>query len=160
MFANFLMKKPILVIGVLMFAIFLMHTSGRFPFFDRENLQSTPCHAALIKIQRNTPKEWKIYCESNNLTVEILEKAIHGNPSDLKEQMYRQLANHLVLIARHAQADLMEKILIVRLKHMHPHLEINAITEGRYMVKLAGLSTPQFIAEHLQQTVQVNDIPK
>jgi hypothetical protein len=42
----------------------------------------------------------------------------------------------------------------------HSKMEINAITEGKYVAKLATLNSPQAIIDHLKQTVQVKDTVK
>ena len=74
--------------------------------------------------------------------------------------MYRQLANYLVEIGRASESDILEKVFIVRLKLMHEKMDVNAVTEGKYIVKLSTLTSPDFIREHLQQTVQVKETLK
>jgi hypothetical protein len=160
MFANFLMKKPILVVGILMFAIFIMRSAGHLPFFNRSNLGTTACHGAIVRLERELPKDWDIYCEENNLTIEVDEDLPNVKPELIKETLYQLLANHFVLLSRSAENDLMEKIFIVRFKLKHHKLEINAISEGKYVAKLASLNSKEFIVEHLKQTVQVNDVVK
>ncbi len=159
MFVNFLMKKPILMIGLLMFSIFLMNAWDKLGFLKRD-LQTTACHGNLSKLEKNLPETWKVYCEGNNLAAEIKVLGIEANDKQLKEKMYRSLANHLMTISTLSQPDLLEKIMMVRLRLDHPKLQVNAISEGRYVAKLIGLKSQSHIAEHLQQTVQVNDVAK
>ncbi len=142
-----------------MFSIFLMNAWDKLGFLKRD-LQTTACHGNLSKLEKNLPETWKVYCEGNNLAAEIRVVGIASEDKELKEKMYRSLANHLITISNLSQPDLLEKIMMVRLRLEHPKLQVNAISEGRYVVKLSGLKSQAHIAEHLQQTVQVNDVVK
>jgi hypothetical protein len=48
---------------------------------------------------------------------------------------------------------------VVRLKLIHKLMTINALTEGRHLSKLTTLTNPKFVANHIQQTVQVQEVP-
>lgn len=154
------MQKPILAIGLLMFIVVWASSGGRNPFFEREAIKPTPCRAALIRLEKQVPSSWKLLCEGNNLAVEIVEASSELDVKKLKTLLYRQMANHLVLLAKSSQADILEKVFIVRLRLSHSKLEINAVSEGKYVAKLATLTSPEFIMEHLQQTVQVKETLK
>lgn len=160
MFAKFLISKPILTIGILMFILVWVGSGGKNPFFERDALKPTSCKAALVKLEKRLPSDWKLFCEENNLAVEINEKDHKLEGKELTALMYRQLANYLVEIGRASESDILEKVYIVRLKLMHKKIEVNAVTEGKYIVKLSTLTSPDFIREHLQQTVQVKETLK
>ena len=70
------------------------------------------------------------------------------------------MANDLISIAKISPGDNLERTDIVRLKMIHPELVINAITEGKYIVKLKTLTDKRLIAEHLKVTVQVQEVPQ
>ena len=159
MFANFLFKKPILTIGILMFSIFLMNAWDKLGFLKRD-LQTTACHGNLSKLEKSVPVTWKVFCEQNNLAVEITITTIASDDPELKQKLFRHLANDLVTISNLSQPDLLEKIMMIRLRLEHPKMQVNALSEGRYVAKLVNLKSQTHIAEHLQQTVQVNDIAK
>lgn len=163
MFLNLLMKKPILTLGILMITTVALQSQGvlkKFSFFNNPKLKATPCRAALVRLDKQIPSNWKVFCEENNLAVEINELQVPAETRELRPLMYRQLANHMVELARLSQADILEKVFIVRVKLMHPKLEINAVSEGRYVAKLATLSSPEFLKDHFKQTVQVKETPK
>ena len=48
-------------------------------------------------------------------------------------------------------------VFLVRFKLSHPKMIINAVTEGKFIVKLATLETPEHIMAHLKSTVQVKE---
>lgn len=148
--------------GVLMFGIFIAQVARKeqWSIFHNEKLNPTSCRGALIRIEKKIPANWKVFCEGNNMAVEIHEVAIPPGATNLKTLMYRQLANHMSFIAKVSTADILEKVMFVRFKLMHPKLEINAVTEGKYIVKLVTLETAEHIMTHLKSTVQVKEIEK
>lgn len=159
---NNLMKKPVLAIGIILFSLFLMQVSKKekWGIFHNDRLIPTSCRAALIRIEKKIPANWEVFCEGNNLAVEIDEIGVPEKATNLQPLMYRQLANHMSFIARVSQADILEKVFLVRFKLTHPKLEINAITEGKFIVKLVSLDNPEHIMTHLKSTVQVKETVK
>lgn len=156
-----LMKNPILVIGIMLFGLFVHQVAKKegWGIFSNRKLISTSCTAALVKIDKNIPSDWKTECEGNNLAVTIKEE-LSKDEKNLQMIMYRQLANHMAYIAKASQIDVLEKVTFVRFKITHPQLIINAVTEGKYIVKLATLEDPELIRSHLQSTVQVQEVRK
>ncbi|HXH74942.1 MAG TPA: hypothetical protein VNJ08_08255 [Bacteriovoracaceae bacterium] len=159
---NSLIKNPILAIGILMFGLFIMQVvrKEKWGIFHNDKLISTSCRGALVRIEKKIPENWKVFCEGNNLAVEIRELAIPEKSTNLNVLMYRQLANHMAFVARVSTPDILEKVFFVRFKLMHPSLEINAVTEGKFIVKLLNLESPEHIMTHLKSTVQVQETVK
>lgn len=153
------MQKPVLAIGLIMFGLFLSQVARdqKWGLFHNDKLKSTSCNAVLIKLEKKVPGNWKVFCESNNLAVEIKETAIPEGSTNLKSLMYRQLANHMSFVARSSHSDILEKVFFVRFKLIHPKMDINAVTEGKFLVKLSTLETPEHLMAHLQSTVQVKE---
>ena len=153
------MKKPVLAIGLIMFALFLFQVNRgqKWGIFHNNKLMASSCGAVLIRIEKKIPANWKAFCEGNNLAVEINEIVIPKGANNLKTLMYRQLANYMAFVARSSHSDILEKVMFVRFKLMHPKMEINAVTEGKFIVKLATLEVPEHIMTHLQSTVQVKE---
>jgi hypothetical protein len=154
---NSLMKNPVLAIGIILFSLFLYQVASKeqWGILANEKLIATPCKAALVRLVKHTPENWKLFCEGNNMAVVIDEITIPKDAANLEILMFRQLANHMAMTARLSQVDILEKVLFVRFKVIHPRMEINAMTEGQYIVKLATLETPEHIMAHLKSTVQV-----
>lgn len=153
------MEKPILAIGLLLFGLFIFQVSNekKWGLFNNPKLTATSCHAVLVKVEKIVPANWRLFCEGNNMAVEINEISIPKAATNLKTLMYRQLANHMAYIARQSHPDILEKVFFVRFKLSHPKMIINAVTEGKFIVKLATLETPEHIMTHLQSTVQVKE---
>ena len=159
---NSLMKNPVLAAGIIMFGLFLVQVARKeqWGIFYNEKLTSTSCKGASIRLVKKIPGNWNLFCEGNNMAVEIKEIAIPEKAPNLRSLMYRQLANHMSFIARSAETDILEKVLFVRFKLVHPQMEINAVTEGQYIVKLKTLESPEHIMAHLKSTVQVKETSK
>ena len=131
------------------------------------------CRAVTVKLDRRIPSSWKTECEGrdfNNLFVSMnidelppkdstKDKSKSEKERLLKVLLYKTLANNMILTAKNSPADNLERTGMVRFKLNHPKLKINALTEGRFLVKLQTLSSPQLIAEHLKVTVQVKEVP-
>lgn len=159
---NSLMKNPVLTLGIILFGMFLYQVASheKWGVFYNEKFTSSSCKAVVIQVEKRVPANWKTFCEGNNLAVEIHEIAIPADASHLEALMYRQLANHMSYIARVSHVDMLEKVDFVRFKLTHPKMDINAVTEGKFIVKLATLESPEHIMTHLKSTVQVKQTVK
>ncbi len=159
---NSLMKNPVLTTGIILFGMFLYQVASkeRWGLFANQKLLSTTCKAVVIQVEKRIPANWKIFCEGNNLAVEIVEVAIPPEADRLDALMYRQLANHMSFVAKVSHIDMLEKVDFVRFRLSHQKMEINAVTEGKFIVKLATLETPEHIMAHLKSTVQVKQTVK
>ncbi len=164
-----LMKNPMLAIGVLMMVIFLFQANKKYNWWEsrKQKLMPSSCKAVLVKLDRRIPQNWHTQCEGtsyNNLVVEVnfpVEKS--SESEDIKQvraKLYREMANDLISVAKISPEDNLQNTDIVRLKMIHPKLIINAITEGKYIVKLKTLTDKRLIAEHLKVTVQVQEVPQ
>lgn len=156
---QYLMKKPILAIGIIMFGLFISQVARKeqWGIFYNEKLIATSCKGVIVRLQKEIPGNWKTFCEGNNLAVEIEEVAIPAGAANLRSLMYRQLANHMNLVARVSHTDILEKVDFVRFRLTHPKMVINAVTEGKFIVKLATLESAEHIMAHLKSTVQVKE---
>jgi hypothetical protein len=159
---NSLIKNPILAIGIILFGMFIFQVAKKekWGIFHNDKLITTSCKGALIKLDNKIPANWKAFCEGNNLAVIIDETAIPEDAKNLKILMYRELANHMAHVARTSHPDILEKVDFIRFRLLHPKMQIDAVTEGKFIVKLATLESPEHIMTHLKSTVQVKETIK
>lgn len=156
-----LMKNPILMIGIISFSLFIYYATSKGKLGRREALMPTSCKALRVKLDRRIPANWKSECEGNNLAVEItLPREEKVLDKDLSAYLYRHLANDMISIAKNSPSDNLERTDFVRVRINHPDRQINALTEGKYLTKLATMKDKRLIAEHLKLTVQVQEITK
>lgn len=161
-----LMKNPILAIGILFMVIFLFQAGEKYNWWPSraQKLMPSSCKAVRVKLDRRIPANWHTECEGsdfNNLAVTIkyaqeLDKKV-DKEDDLNKLVYRELANDLIRIAKNSPGDNLERTNIIRIRFIHPQKQIDAITEGKYLVKLQTMNDKRLIAEHLKVTVQVRE---
>ena len=163
-----LMKNPVLAIGMLFTIIFLFQVGEKYNWWPsrRQKLMPSSCKAVRVKLDRRIPANWRSFCEGkdfNSLAVEIKYPTEKGqevkDDKDLKKLVYRELANNLILIAKNSPSDNLERTQMVRVRFFHPQMQVDALTEGKYLVKLQTLTNKQLIAQHLKVTVQVKESP-
>jgi hypothetical protein len=161
MVLNFLLKKPILIIGIVMFSLFAYQVAKKEGWIDSsDKFASTSCKGVVVGLQKRIPDNWKVFCEGNNLAVDIKEVAVPEKAANFRELMYRQLANHMTHVARISTPDILQKVMFVRFHIVHPKMTLDAVTEGQYIVKLATLENAEHIMSHLKATVQVKETLK
>jgi hypothetical protein len=164
MIAKSLLKNPVLMIGILMMFIFLWDMNRKYGWTAKRNekLKARSCNAVLVKVEKRIAANWKVFCEQNSLAAEIefsFDKSKLKDQSNFKKVMYRELANNLVLLAKISPSDNLERTDYVRVRLVHKDLTINALSQGRHVAKFQTLTTPQMIAQHLQATVTVQEVP-
>jgi hypothetical protein len=165
MIVNSLLKKPILIIGILLMVIFIFDLRRRGIFFGRyQKLKATSCNSVLVMLNRRTPDTWKNSCKESTLTVAIQltlpPKIKNAKDQVLRQYLYRELANNLIKIAKNSLNESLERTFSVHVKQRSQRMDIDAVTEGRFIAKLATISDPKFIAEHLKNTVHIKERPK
>lgn len=161
-----LIKNPVLSVGLLFFFIFMAVYGQTFMekmgWIDKDRLNPTSCRAVMVKFKKRIPANWQAWCEDNNLAVQIQypeEKDKKLPKEKLCPLVYREIANYLKTIASPTMTpnDNLERTDIVRLTLVHPQITIAAVTEGKYLAKLATITRPKLLAEHLKVTVQVKE---
>ncbi len=164
MIAKVLFKNPILMIGILMVTILLLTLNKKGMFFNRtELLKATSCNSVLVMLNKRTPETWTNKCRENNLEVNIestLKPKQLKDPNTMKAVLYRELANNLIFISKNSLNESLERVLFVSVKINSQKMEINALTEGKYIAKLATMKNSKFISDHLKKTVKVKEIIK
>lgn len=164
MASKLLTKYPILMVGLLLMALFLFQLRDKGIFESRrESMTASSCKATRVMLDKRIPSNWNSLCEGNNLAISInysLKESEYKELDNLRAIMFRELANDLILIAKNSPIDSLERTDIVRVRMNHPKLEINALTEGKFIVKLATIKSSELLKEHLKATVQVKETKK
>lgn len=142
-----------------MFSVFIFQVAKKEGWINgtSDKYTSTSCKGVVVGLEKRIPDNWKVFCEGNNLAVDIKELAVPEKATNLKALMYRQLVNHMAHVARISEPDILQKIFFVRFHIVHPGLTLDAVTEGKYIVKLATLENAEHIMTHLKATVQVKE---
>lgn len=166
MVAKSLMKNPILMVGILLMSLFLFQLRDQGFFKDRAaKMLPTSCKAVKVRLDKYFHKTWKIACDGNNLNLEIpVDKKVVNydlkDPKVLKPIMYKALANSYISVSKYSPQDSLERTMIISIRLIHPHMTLNSISEGRHVFNLKNMKNFKLISEHLQKTIQVQEVTK
>jgi hypothetical protein len=159
------MEKPVLAIGIIFISLFLFDLNRR-GYLDsfKNRFNPTSCYGALPYLSKRLPKESKARCDNNNLrvswTIAIGELIRVDKPEKILAANYRELANNLTFIAKNTPQELLNAITTVTLMQEGEDYTLTAISEGRKLSLLKDLKSPELIAEHLRNTVKVQEVTK
>ena len=110
-------------------------------------------------LDRRIPSNWATKCDNNNLSIAITPtKKVEAK--NLKAYLYRELANSMIYIAKNSPVDGLERVLIVSIEMHSKELQINAITEGKDIVKFSTIRDRNLVLDHMRSTVNVKEIAK
>lgn len=161
MLANLLLKKPALVMGILMMGLFIYDYSNRSgnkkSIFFRDAFTSWSCKPVVLKLEKTTPKGWSFVCSEENLKISIELQATAKSGAE-KQLLYREMANNLMFISKVSPEENLERVPIIHLVMIGENYRIDAITSGDDLSKLKHLKDKRFINQHLQSTVNVKEL--
>ena len=158
-----LLKYPVLVIGVILFGLFLADDNTR-KWLKSEGEKRIPstCRALKSRLESKVPPHWALNCQDKlTLTVELdyiqkksLPLPIHGK---LKNVAYRTLANDLHHFAKLSNPETLVRLARLQMVLRHPKIKIEAISDGESLVKLGKLESKQAISDHLRVSVKIRE---
>lgn len=159
MIGQYLLKKPILGLGILMCVVVLLNAKNRDPWgiLSNDRLKPTPCKAVLVRLEKKVPENWRVSCEENDLSVEVVAMTKFPPKKFDKALLYRELANNLFLLANTSTQDILAKIRWVKMTQYQESLDIFAIGSGEHISKLASLNSKKFIMDHLKSTIRIKE---
>lgn len=156
------LKYPVLVVGVILFALFLSDpkTAEWWEKSQRRFIPST-CDAVKDRVAPKAPESWSLSCP----TIHLLVVNIEHNTADsgllvLRPQMYKHLANSLSALAKYSNIETLEFLKSVEIIIEHPRLSIRSKTDGEAVAQILKLKSQQEIAQHLKLTVKVKELVK
>ena len=157
--------------GIVMMFVFISLYGGKFmdkmgySSFLQGRFETTSCRGVLAMLRRTLPAGQSARCEGNALSVEMayrpLMKGRALSKGVLCPLLYRELANSLKFLASEQTAplDILERVEMVYFKLTHPRLMIYAATSGKHLVGISALTSPRSLAEHVRDTVKVQEFP-
>lgn len=163
MIAKILMKNPVLMIGIIFMGLFLnqLRLKG---YFTRDGLIPTSCKSSLVMLNKRIKKNWSTRCNHNEMLITIdMDSEKLRAIKDIKKYkafIYRELANHLIFVAKNSPEDSMSRVDKIFIFENSKRFNIQALTEGKYLVKFITLKDSSYIMKHLQNTVKVKEISK
>ena len=155
------LQHPILSIGILFMIIFIFFLRDNGFFKSHyDSLTPTSCKSAIVMLKKRMPKNWKVKCEKNYLSVLIHSPLVQKNYIEQKlfrAAVYRELANGLMFISRNSLHESLERVFWISIHFKTKDMEIAARTKGEHLAQFRNMKDQKIIAEHLQATVEVKE---
>lgn len=155
------MKYPVLIMGIIMFTLFISNgrTQNWWQKAKRRFIPST-CDSLLTRLNPKVPKSWKMSCPTIDLLILEYEHKKKSPIDEMRVEMYKKTANIIVQFSKMANPETLEDLQAFRLIIKTSRLEILSQTDGEAMIAFRKLEGKQKIAEHLKLTVKVKETIK
>lgn len=175
MFTKNIMKFPVLIMGLVMFGIFISQDTTKV-WWNKAKARYIPstCKSVIERVQKHSPDDWQLECH----TTQFLVVTIPFNKNVKKKEllrvaMYRQIANIYKEFATHSNIPLeyaedgkrkvyneietLERLENIQINLAHKDLKIITQSDGQAIAKFLKLKRQEDIANHLKLTVKVRE---
>jgi hypothetical protein len=156
------LKYPMLVIGIILFSLFIMdeNTSKWWNSFSTRFIPST-CNAVKERIAPKAPNNWTIECPGTELLIlNVSQNKQSPSTAMLRKYLYRELANTYVNFAKFSNPETLSQLQNLKVNIDHPQMKIESISDGEAVVKFITMKDQNMIIRHLGATVKVKEIIK
>jgi hypothetical protein len=153
------LKYPILIVGVVLFALFLSdpNTKRWWEKSKRRFIPST-CDAIVDRTAPKSPDSWTLDCPGTQLLIITVEHDPAARSLNvLRSNMYKELANSYKKLAHISNPETMEYLKNVEIIIKHPRISVRSKTDGQAVTELLKKKDQKSIAQHLKLTVKVQE---
>ena len=154
------LKYPVLTIGIILFVLYLSDpkTTKFWKNYKRGFIPST-CDAVLDRVVAKTPSHWELECPgTQRLIVNITHDATGKSEFKLRKDMFKELANSYVNLARFSNPETMAILQVVEINMVSDDYKIHSKTDGQAVAELLLKKSQAAIAKHIQLTIKVKEI--
>ncbi|MBT4791232.1 MAG: hypothetical protein HON90_06650 [Halobacteriovoraceae bacterium] len=157
------MKYPVLVIGIILFGIYLNDSTIE-KFWNRPVSRFIPndCEAvrSRLKLSQET-KDWELNCPGTQLLVIKIEASFPAiDKQQLRVAMFKTLAKYYIKIGKLSNSETLHFLKNIKLTLTHPKITIYSKTDGQAVVELLRKKNTEEVMKHLKLTVQVKEVIK
>lgn len=156
------LKYPMLVIGIVLFSLFLMdeHTTKWWNSFSSRFIPST-CNAVKERVALKAPKNWSMQCPGTELLILTVNQNKQApTTAMLRKYLYRELANTYVNFAKFSNPETLAQLQNLKINIQHPQMIIESKSDGEAVVQFIKMKNQNSIIRHLGATVKVKEIIK
>ena len=159
MFGKYMMKNPILMIGILFVIIFLFQLK-KMGYLDsrRDKFKSPACAAAISPIKKKVPSYWDLDCDEGNLIIEVtIKNEAKFTGKELQVFLYKEMANTYFSLAKMSPLVFLQKVPYVKVSVISDKNQIDGLSKGAQVGQMSTLNNPEIIANHIKGTVVVKE---
>lgn len=154
------LKYPMLVVGIVLFIIFLNSPTTK-DYWNKHTQRFIPnaCTAIESRIAKKIPSNWSIDCPGTvRLILNVNFNKKPKKKASLRSLLYRELANSYVLLGKVSNPETMANIKVIEINIIHKDVKIISKSDGQAVVELREKRTQRDIANHLKLTVRTKEI--
>ena len=161
---NNAMKYPALIMGLIMFGIFISNpkTKKYFSKYTQSRVPNT-CMTVLNRVSKKTPKSWQLDCPTDYLLqIKIKHASRHSSYLKIRPEIYKALANYHVKLMQLSNLETLSNLGLIEFKVSHPQLSVISQSEGSSVAEMAKLNLRNHkeLANHLRATVNIKEVRK
>jgi len=154
------LKYPALIMGIIMFVIFLSDPKTK-DYWNKQKRRFIPstCDAIIGRSGDKLDKSWKLECPGTKLlliTIPFEERDGDKFP-ETRQKIYKTLANSLLKISQVTNPEAMEQLLVLKIIVESERLKVLAQTDGEAVVGFKTKKNHKELAEHLKLTVKIKE---
>jgi exosome complex RNA-binding protein Rrp4 len=153
------LKYPVLIIGIIMFSLFLSDEKTKI-WWDKVNDRYIPstCDALLSRVKSKLPSDWDMECENKDkFLIEAAFSKVFEDQNKTRSAMYMELANMLSLYSHYANPETLERLRNLTIFLNGKEFKIMAVTDGQAVVKIKAIKDKRKLLEHLKLTVKIKE---
>lgn len=157
------LKYPVLIIGIIMFGLFLSDKKTKI-WWDKVNNRYVPstCSALLARLETKLPNDWRLQCENKDkMLIEAGFSKTYPDLNKTRAVMYLQIANMLNEVAHYANHETLQRLENLTIYLNGKKVKIIASTDGQAIIKIKEIKGEKALLQHLKLTVKTREvIPK
>lgn len=156
------MKYPVLIVGVVMFLIFLNDHKTKI-WWNEISLRYIPstCISLKDRISPKAPSHWTLKCSTTeDMILEVKFEKVANEDNNTRALYYRALANELKTFSLFANPETLTHLRSLKMILKGDRLSVIAQTDGEALVRLSQINDKDLLAQHLKLTVKVKEIHK
>jgi len=154
------LKYPVLITGIIMFALFLSDPKTQ-EYWEKQKRKYIPsnCDAIVSRSAHKADKSWSFECPGTELLiVKIPYEERDGDKfPQTRKKMYKTLANSLMTLSRITNPETMEKLKVLKVLIESDRLKIMGKTDGEAVVQYKDKKGHADFSEHLKLTVKIKE---
>lgn len=154
------LKYPVLMIGVILFGLFLADEKTAI-WWEKANNRFIPstCGSLVSRLDSKLPDHWKLECETKDrFLIEASFSKEFKDVNILRANMFKEIANMLYKVSYQANDETLQSLKKLVIFLNSKKITIIAATDGQAVVKIKSIKDTKKLLAHLKLTVKTKEI--
>jgi hypothetical protein len=154
------LKYPVLMIGVILFGLFLADEKTAI-WWNKVNNRYIPstCGSLVSRLESKLPDHWELECENKDrLLIEAPFSKDFKDQNILRANMFKEIVNMLHKVSYHANHETLHSLKKLVIFLNSNNLKIIASTDGQAIVKIKSFTDTKKLLAHLKLSVKTKEV--